>query len=319
MSLCLNEAVASAAPALKRPLSTMGVERTLCMLPPVVRYVLYRSVSVVAGRVVFSGLCIAAFAAHRRDPLLGLDRLADRAHPGRADGHPARAGEVLPRRHPAGPPGVGHLALDVRPAGRPHAWRRRRSSPASATPGRHPGVAAGIHRVRGQANLPRGRRLQYNGMEMLAVPVEDVFIHKRSCLQPALFAASVLGSPNVSFLHFHGTPPTRLLRRRPFLPEGIGQAQATSDFRYSVYRTGVELASILRFCPLESQSARHLEQTAGTRSTDSLSPDRRSVILKAGRNIRSDSIDGDEPITLCELPVRDPFAWSPIQHRGHKR
>ena len=156
-------------------------------------------------------------------------------------------------------------------------------------------------------------------MEMLAVPVEDVFIHKRSCLQPALFAASVLGSPNVSFLHFHGTPPTRLLRRRPFLPEGIGQAQATSDFRYSVYRTGVELASILRFCPLESQSARHLEQTAGTRSTDSLSPDRGSVILKAGRNIRSDSIDGDEPITLCELPVRDPFAWSPIQHRGHKR
>ena len=57
-------------PALTRPLTTMGVERSLFMLAVVVSYAIYRLVSAIGGAVVFAGLYVAAYAANRRDPQL---------------------------------------------------------------------------------------------------------------------------------------------------------------------------------------------------------------------------------------------------------
>ncbi len=232
-------------------------------------------------------------------------------------------GKCLAKDRDDCPSSAEEIAMDVRPlreklkSGRSTILRTGVGTGAVAGPGQTPpeGTNPGM-----LMQLQHGTPSQDTAAGMLAVPAEDVFVPRnRLRLQQALFALSVLVALSVLFLRCRGTPRDRPVRRSSFSPEGVTQAQISPDGRYIVYRTEVGGESALWLRPLDSESARKLEGTEGARFTNSWSPDSRSIVFKTDRELKRVSLDGGDPITLCELPVSGPYAYPPIQHCEHKR
>jgi len=54
-------------------------------------------------------------------------------------------------------------------------------------------------------------------------------------------------------------------------------------------------------------------------AAEEIARDLRTLGKKLKRELKRVSLDGDDAITPCELPVNGPYAYSPIQHCEHKR
>ncbi len=54
-------------------------------------------------------------------------------------------------------------------------------------------------------------------------------------------------------------------------------------------------------------------------AAEEIARDLRTLGEKLKRELKRVSLDGGDPITLCELPVSRPYAYSPVQHCEHKR
>ena len=76
--------------------------------------------------------------------------------------------------------------------------------------------------------------------------------------------------------------------------------------------------SALWLRPLDSESARKLEGTEGAKGGN-WSLDSKSIVFGTERELKRISLDGGNPITLCELPGQfEPFlgaSWSPDGNR----
>ena len=86
------------------------------------------------------------------------------------------------------------------------------------------------------------------------------------------------------------------------------------DGKHIVYATEAAGQSALWLRPLDSESARKLEGTEDAKGGN-WSPDSKSIVFGTNRELKRISLDGGNPITLCELPGQiQPFlgaSWSP--------
>ena len=110
------------------------------------------------------------------------------------------------------------------------------------------------------------------------------------------------------------------VRRFSFSPEGLA-APAVSispDGKYVLYSAETVGQRALWLRPLDSESTRKLEGTEGAWGGNS-SPDSKSIVFGTDRELKRISLDGGNPITLCELPSQSwPFlgaSWSPDGNR----
>ena len=92
------------------------------------------------------------------------------------------------------------------------------------------------------------------------------------------------------------------VRRFSFSHENVTHSRISPDGKYIVYRTTSGGESALWIRPLNSETSRKLEGTEGARGGN-WSPDSRSIVFGADRELKRISLDGGNPITLCELPV----------------
>ena len=111
------------------------------------------------------------------------------------------------------------------------------------------------------------------------------------------------------------------VRRFSFPLEGlIGflGGSISPDGKYVVYLTAAAGQRALWLRPLDSESARKLKGTEGA-GGGHWSPDSQSIVFGTDRELKRISLDGGNPITLCELPGRrSPFggaSWSPDGNR----
>ncbi len=125
-----------------------------------------------------------------------------------------------------------------------------------------------------------------------------------------IFAFFWLSSPGPS-----AEPP---LRRFSFSPEGLTGGRISPDGKYVLYGAETAGGSALWLRPLDSESIRKLEGTEGA-GGGHWSPDSKSIVFGADRELKRISLDGGNPITLCELPSQSwPFfgaSWSPDGNR----
>ena len=98
------------------------------------------------------------------------------------------------------------------------------------------------------------------------------------------------------------------VRRFSFSPEDLSVARngnvvsISPDGKYIVYSTEAAGQRALSVRPLDSESARKLEGTEGALGGD-WSPDSKSIVFGTDRELKRISLDGGNPITLCELPA----------------
>ncbi len=158
----------------------------------------------------------------------------------------------------------------------------------------------------------------------------DAVVMKRSSQRAlqglaAILAIALLG---LSAAYFTQAPPEPTVTRFSFAPEGLLAASSSAgasvspDGRYILYaaQTGDESSLWLR--SLSNESAREVPGTAGA-SEGFWSPDSSSIGFAVGGpgfELKQVSIDGDNPITLCELPASGQWAflggtWSPDGER----
>ena len=125
-----------------------------------------------------------------------------------------------------------------------------------------------------------------------------------------IFAFFWLSSPGPS-----AEPP---LRRFSFSPEGLTGGGISPDGKYVLYWAETAGGSALWLRPLDSESTRKLEGTEGAEGGH-WSPDSKSIVFGTDRELKRISLDGGNPITLCELPSQSyPFigaSWSPDGNR----
>ena len=114
------------------------------------------------------------------------------------------------------------------------------------------------------------------------------------------------------------------VRRFSFSPERLislisgSLISISPDGKYIVYATEAAGQSALWLRPLDSESARKLEGTEGAKGGN-WSLDSKSIVFGTERELKRISLDGGNPITLCELPGQfEPFlgaSWSPDGNR----
>ena len=115
------------------------------------------------------------------------------------------------------------------------------------------------------------------------------------------------------------------VRRFSFSPESLTVGGIASisisispDGKYVVYATEAAGQSALWLRPLDSESARKLEGTEGAGGGD-WSPDSKSIVFGTDRELKRISLDGGNPITLCELPGRSwHFLGASWSHDGNR-
>ena len=103
-------------------------------------------------------------------------------------------------------------------------------------------------------------------------------------------------------------------------PENLTHGRISPDGNYVLYatETGDERALWLR--PLDSETPRKLEGTEGARR-GYWWPDSKAIVIETDRELKRISVDGGDPITLCELPSAgrqfEPgeASWSPDGNR----
>ena len=159
-----------------------------------------------------------------------------------------------------------------------------------------------------------------------ALPPESV-VMKRSSKRALQAAATVLAVAFIGLLLFNLTqaPPETPLRRFSFAPDGYRQSSSSisPDGKSILYRTGAtgtDAQSRLWLRSLENESARELAGTAGAIRRGFWSPDSLSIGFGTGAELKRVSINGGDPITLCELPGSGQRAfvggtWSPDGER----
>ncbi len=135
----------------------------------------------------------------------------------------------------------------------------------------------------------------------------------------ALVTIALLG---LAFVHFTQAPPPTPLRRFSFAPNDyIARTSLISpDGKSILYLSGTGSTASLWLRSLENESARELAGTAGAIDRGFWSPDSLAVGFATRRELKRVSINGGDPITLCELLVRGPYAfiggtWSPDGER----
>ena len=124
-------------------------------------------------------------------------------------------------------------------------------------------------------------------------------------------ALAVLLALGFAFLPLFSPAPVAetAVRRFSFSPANVASDRISPDGKYIAYRTASEGESAVWIRPLNSESARKLEGTEGVRSGH-WSPDSRSIVFGTDRELKRISLDGGDPITLCELPASEaPFAF----------
>ncbi|MDA1235522.1 MAG: protein kinase, partial [Acidobacteria bacterium] len=137
----------------------------------------------------------------------------------------------------------------------------------------------------------------------------------------ALLAIALLG---LAFVHFTQAPPEAPptpLRRFSFAPEAYAQDTSviSPDGKSILYRATAGQGSLwLR--SLSDESAREVAGTAGALNEGFWSPDSLSIGFGAGSELKRVSINGGDPITLCELQSQSSYplqggTWSPDGER----
>ncbi len=139
-------------------------------------------------------------------------------------------------------------------------------------------------------------------------------------------AAVVLAVAFLGLLAFNLTEappeaPEKPVRRFSFAPDGYAEDTSviSPDGKSILFRTGTGAQGSLWLRSLENESARELAGTAGAINRGFWSPDSLSIGFATFSELKRVSINGGDPITLCELPGQNyPFlggTWSPDSER----
>jgi len=144
-----------------------------------------------------------------------------------------------------------------------------------------------------------------------ALPPGVVMVQRKSQrLLQTLAAVATLAMLVFALLYFTQAPPERTVTRFSFAPEGLIQASASSagsshispDGKYILYTAQTDGEPSLWLRSLSDESAREVAGTAGAQGWGFWSPDSLSTGFRAGAELKRVSINGGDPITLCELP-----------------
>lgn len=134
----------------------------------------------------------------------------------------------------------------------------------------------------------------------------------------ALLGIALLG---LAFAYFTQVPPPTPLRRFSFALDAHAQntSAISPDGKSILYRAGTADQGILWLRSLGDESAREVAGTTGAQGVGFWSPDSLSIGFRAGTELKRVSINGGDPITLCELPSQTyPLlggTWSPDGER----
>ncbi len=139
-----------------------------------------------------------------------------------------------------------------------------------------------------------------------ALPPDAMIVQRRSqrALQ-ALAALVTIALLGLAFVHFTQAPPPTPLRRFSFAPDAYAQDTSviSPDGKSILYRDGTADQGSLWLRSLSDESAREVAGTAGALGWGFWSPDSLSIGFRVGRELKRVSINGGDPITLCELPT----------------
>ncbi len=155
-----------------------------------------------------------------------------------------------------------------------------------------------------------------------AMPPDAVVVAKRK-LQAVYALAAIATLAFLGLLAFNmaEAPPETPLRRFSFAPDGYFARTSliSPDGKSILYQAGTAGQGSLWLRSLSDESARELAGTAGTQVVGFWSPDSLSIGFQAGRELKRVSINGGDPITLCELPGQSNIfvggTWSPDGER----
>ncbi len=140
-----------------------------------------------------------------------------------------------------------------------------------------------------------------------ALPPDSV-VMKRSSQRVLQAAAAVFAVAFLGLLLFNLTqaPPEKPVTRFSFAPDGYiqGRSSISPDGKSILYQTGTGAQSSLWLRSLENETARELAGTAGALRRGFWSPDSLSIGFGTGAELKRVSINGGDPIPLCELPAR---------------
>ncbi len=155
-----------------------------------------------------------------------------------------------------------------------------------------------------------------------ALPAGAVIVQQRKlrALQ-AVAAVAVLALLGSSYIHFTQAEPEESVARFSFTPEGLERAVVSPDGQYILYTALADGETSLWVRAIANESPRRLEHTEGVRRAGFWSPDSSSIGFADATELKRVSLDGGNPITLCELPTPEvPIAfmggtWSPDGER----
>ncbi len=120
----------------------------------------------------------------------------------------------------------------------------------------------------------------------------------------------------LAYVHFTQAPPEKPVARFSFSPEGVGRPFISPDGKYILYTATTDGESSLWLRAIASEFPRQLERTEGVIRAF-WSPDSLSIGFGTTAELKRMSIEGGNPITLCELlSTTGQFAfrngsWSP--------
>jgi len=159
---------------------------------------------------------------------------------------------------------------------------------------------------------------------MDALPPGAVVVQQSSQRALQLLAAVTTFAMLVfGFLYFAQSPPgapDTTARRFSFSQEGLRSASISPDGRYVAFATGTAPESSLWLRAIGTETAREIPGTEGARIRLGWSPDSQAIVFATHTEIKQVGIDGDDAITLGDLPGFGPNgfqggAWSPDGER----
>ncbi len=134
----------------------------------------------------------------------------------------------------------------------------------------------------------------------------DAVVTKRSSQRTLRAVATVatLALLGLAYVHLTEVPPEtpeQPVTRFSFAPKGVGRPFISPDGKYVLYNATVDGESSLWLRAIASEFPRRLERTEGVVRAF-WSPDSLSIGFGTSTELKRMSIDGGNPITLCELP-----------------